>query len=140
LSKHRGMEGLATAALALLVVLGCGDGIVGASGAQGEADIESAADLGFSEDSLLDTAKVDTAPDTLPDTAPDTVSDNIAVLDTETLDTQPSPDTEPEGCWSCTTEDPDCLCGCVVCHTDKPRLQELAPPEEPDGEEEGGGG
>ena len=130
--KRWGIEGLAMAALVLWAVLGCGDGIIGAAG--GGEDTGTAADLVTPDDTLPEDTLPDTAADTLPDTLPDT-ADEVETVGIDTLDT----DTEPETCWSCTTEDPACLCGCVACHTDKPRLQELAPDEPPD-EEEGGGG
>ena len=143
MAKRWGIEGLRgcsrkiIAALALWVVLGCGDGVVGAAGGSGDtgtvADLVAPEDT-LPEDTLPEDTLPDTAPDTLPDTLPDT-EDTVEIVGVDTLDT----DTEPETCWSCTTEDPACLCGCVVCHTDKPRLQELAPDEPPD-EEEGGGG
>jgi len=109
---------------------------IGAStgAAGGAGDTGTVADLMMPEDTFPEDTIPDTAPDTLPDTLPDT-GDTVDIIGVDSLDT----DTEPETCWSCTTEDSACLCGCVVCHTDKSRLQELAPDEPPD-EEEGGGG
>ena len=141
MAKRWGMEGLGMSALALLVVLGCGDGVVGGGGGGGDdtgtaADLISGEDTPSPEDTLVDTNPMDTLPDAGP------VED---VLDLDfgpegpPTDTAPGPDTEDPGCWSCTTEDPACLCGCVACHTNKSLLEELAPPE-PVEEEEGGGG
>jgi len=127
-------EGTCLAAIALLAALSCGDGIIGATGSRGEMDtlaVDTATDTLLREDR--------SAPDGLPDSNPDLPQlDAVDTPDFDALDGNvPSDEVDP-GCWSCTTVDPECLCGCVRCHTDKPLLQELAPEEEDP--EEGGGG
>lgn len=140
MGKRWGIEGLSMTVLAVVATMGCGDGVVGAGGSVGE-DTGSAADLIHTEDTPVpsDTDSPDAAdsdPDAAPDATPDAVEDVVVVPDADVL---AGPDTEPEGCWSCTTQDPDCLCGCVGCHTNEAVLQELAPPEPVDEVESGGG-
>jgi len=129
------LEGVCLAIIALLTALSCGDGIVGGTGPGGGMDTPAAADT------AVDTLPPEdlSTPDILPDTATDTPqTDTMDTTDVDTPDEVAPPDEVDPGCWSCTTNDPECLCGCVRCHTDKPRLQELAPEEEEP--EEGGGG
>lgn len=124
------------AILAVGVALGCGDGIVGAGGATG-----SAVDTILAEDAMLSEVADATGPEEVgaPDSAPDSAEDGTAAPDIEPSDVQPDPDTEPETCASCTTQDLDCICGCVGCHTNKAVLEELAPPEPVEEVESGGG-
>jgi len=130
MTKSWGIGGLAMAAFALAIVFGCGDGNVGAGSSGGE-DIGSAADLLTTDDT------VPSPGDALPDTSSDAGKDTWETPDTEAFDA--SPDSDTQSCWSCTTEDAACLCGCVACHTNKSLLQELAPDEPVEGTETGGG-